>query len=173
MRAQLDIMSRACSLMVKRGTHNPFSAGSIPAVPTIMRIDSEHPFLDYVVYLNHHEKMDRWQVCMVNSKDGTRRTILYSKYRMSVMLGRILGKEEEVDHKDGDKTNDKDDNLRLLSEDEHKAKTIASRGRNVISLICPTCGDFFLRERRQTHLVKGGDRTFCTSQCAYDFMVKG
>ena len=39
------------------------------------------------------------------------------------MLGRILDTDEEVDHIDGNKFNDSDDNLQILSSEAHTEKS--------------------------------------------------
>ncbi len=74
-------------------------------------------------YLIHHAKEGRNYVVLRNSATDKRTTIQYAKYLMSIKLGRILRREEQVDHIDGDKTNDSIDNLQLLSEQAHRAKT--------------------------------------------------
>ncbi len=87
-----------------------------------------------------------------------------ARYQMSVKLGRILAKEETVDHIDGDKTNDQIGNLQILTMQENIRKSAS--GRSMVTLICPHCYNPFTREVRQTHLVKGGTQTFCSRHCS-------
>lgn len=132
-----------------------------------MRLPTQHPFQDYVAYKLFHKKMGRWQVCLWSPKTNKRRTLLYSKYLMSIKEGRILGRDEEVDHVDGDRTNDSLDNLEIVTGDENRRRAAdRSPGRTMVSLTCPQCSGAFERERRQTHLVKGGNATFCSRSCA-------
>ena len=47
--------------------------------------------------------------------DGRKITKLYAKVKLEIKLGRLLSRDETVDHKDDDVTNDKFANLQLLS----------------------------------------------------------
>jgi hypothetical protein len=131
-----------------------------------MKIESTFPFDNFVCYKNHHKKMNRTQVCLVNKITKDKTTILYSKFLMSIKLGRILTKEEEVDHIDNDKTNDSLENLSLISRKENKEKFFKTQKRTMIALKCPECSCVFEREKRQTHLVKGGRLTCCSRRCS-------
>lgn len=128
-----------------------------------MKLLQSPPFEEYSAYLNFHSKMGRWQVCLVSSK--SRRTILYSKYIMSVHLGRMLLPHEEVDHIDGDKTNDSLSNLEIVSRSENIRRNAARRTKSLVTLICPVCLTSFTREKRKTHLSKGGKTTYCSRSC--------
>lgn len=89
------------------------------------------PFVGYKGYRIWHEREGRYYVCLVpiDSDSGLKRsTITLAKYRMSKKLGRILRRDEEVDHKDGNKTNDKIDNLQVLSLRENRIKQALERG---------------------------------------------
>lgn len=131
-----------------------------------MKMQTEYPFEEYDAYLNHHKKMDRMQVCLVHKISKKRKTILYSKYRMSVFLKRILNSDEEVDHIDGNKRNDSIENLQILSRKENLQKSNPPTGRSMVTLICPFCEKEFTREKRQTHICKGGYKTFCSVKCS-------
>lgn len=85
----------------------------------------EFPFSGYKGYDVWHKKEGRWYVCLVPIP-GTalkRTTITKAKYLMSLKYGRILTKDEEVDHIDGDKLNDDISNLQVLTIKEHKEKS--------------------------------------------------
>lgn len=131
-----------------------------------MKIPNPYPFSDFDCYLNFHSRMGRWQVCIKNQETGERRTILYSKFKVSVREGRILSQDEEVDHKDGDKTNDSDANLEIVTRAVNVARRNKRQTKACVDLICPNCLVKFTRERRQTHLVKGGNPTCCSRSCA-------
>lgn len=116
--------------------------------------------------------MGRWQVCMVKKDDRkARRTILYSKYLMSLKVGRILSSQEEVDHIDGDKTNDSIDNLQIVTRQENEKKFRDGMPCTKVTLECPKCGIIFKRRKGQTHLVpsKKATRTFCSRSCSSKF----
>ena len=64
-------------------------------------------------------------VCLyryTKDKGEERSTTAYAKYIMCVHLGRYLEKGEEVDHINEDKTDDRIENLQLLSSTENKKK---------------------------------------------------
>ena len=135
-----------------------------------MRLPEQNPFEGLVAYKLFHKKMGRWQVCLWNPVTNKRRTLLFSKYVMSVKMGRVLSKDEQVDHVDGDRTNDDIDNLEIVTSKENRRRWCEScTGPTMITLECPHCRKTFTKERRQTHLVKGGARTFCSRSCAGRF----
>ena len=109
--------------------------------------------------------MQRWQVAMRHKTTGARRTILYSKFLMSVHCGRLLGRDEEVDHLDGNRLNDTIENLEVVTRRENLARQAANRTRSMVVLTCPRCQKEFARERRQTHIVKGGNPSCCSRHC--------
>ena len=71
----------------------------------------------------------RRNVLLFNSKKE-RMTTTYARYLMAVKLGRFLTDKEQVDHIDGDKTNDAIENLQILSEAENIAKYWEARSRS-------------------------------------------
>lgn len=85
---------------------------------------------------------------------------------MSVKEGRILSQHEEVDHLDGDKLNDSIDNLEIVTREENVRRRNKLSKITTVNLKFPFCKEYFERGRRQTHLVKGGDKTFCSRSCA-------
>lgn len=130
-----------------------------------MRLPDTEVFKGFCCYKIYHKKMGRWQVCLWNKQTGKRRTILYAKYLVSLKEGRILTAEEQVDHIDGDKENDDISNLEIVTEEENRKRYNSKLTKACVTLTCPYCGQQFTRERRQTHLVKGGTRTFCSRSC--------
>lgn len=87
-----------------------------------MKIKVESPFdkdwkYAYIVSNRENRKM----VCLFNAINK-RTTISYARYLMSVKLGRILDKNEQVDHIDNNKTNDSIDNLQLMKPEENRQK---------------------------------------------------
>lgn len=132
-----------------------------------MKIKSECPFEDFDCYKIFHNKMGRNQICLKHKVTGKRKTILYSKFLMSIKVGRILSSDEEVDHIDGNKLNDDISNLEIVTRSENrKRQSKLIGGITMVSLICPNCGIKFERQRNRTHIVKGGRKTCCSRSCS-------
>jgi predicted RNA-binding Zn-ribbon protein involved in translation (DUF1610 family) len=71
----------------------------------------------------------------------------------------------EIHHISGDKRDNRFENLADLSREEHAQKH--SQGITMVRFDCPTCGNEFVRARKQTHLVKRkNNATYCSSSCA-------
>jgi hypothetical protein len=88
----------------------------------------------------------------------------YARYLLCVKEGRLLSAEEEADHIDDDRGNDDPGNLQVLPWVVNRQK--AGKGRTMVTLTCPGCSSDFERERRQTHLVKGGPPSCCSRSCS-------
>lgn len=81
-------------------------------------------------------------------------------------LKRYLTADEEVHHRNGNKKDNSPSNLEVLSKKLH-TKIHRSTGKAHVTLVCPWCKTIFVRERRQTHLTKGGKfPTACSRSCA-------
>ena len=91
---------------------------------------------------------------------------------MSLHLSRKLEVNEEVDHIDNDRLNDSLSNLQILSCAANRSKERG--GCSLVELVCQGCNTTFTRERRQTHLIKGGKYpTSCSRKCARAVQSKG
>ena len=123
----------------------------------------EAPYLDSTVYGPYWHKQEGRRIVFVLWKGKPRTSTSYARYLMSVKLGRILEPSEQVDHINNDKTDDRIENLQILNHAENVEKS--AKGRAMVNLQCPQCGVGFTRERRQTHLVKGGRPTCCSKSC--------
>lgn len=86
------------------------------------------------------------------------------------MEGRILTESEEVDHIDGDKTNDDIDNLQILTKSENRKKHAKENPKTLIEVQCRFCGVMFKREKRGLHgkrLTEDGRMIiFCDRSCS-------
>lgn len=122
-----------------------------------------NPYADYKVYGPYiHAGQGRYYVYLVNPKHRT--STSYARYLMSIHLGRLLTREEEVDHIDNNKQNDSIDNLQIVTKQYNRAK---NRKPTLVKLVCPNCLIEFIRPRNQTHLVKGGKiPTCCSRSCS-------
>jgi len=103
-------------------------------------------------------------------KRGKKKSILLSRLRMESHLGRVLSNEEEVDHKDGDKTNDEFKNLQVLGRIEHKVKDglrIGKSRRTKRKVKCPCCNAKFSCSAFRIKEAKNkGKKPCCSRSCA-------
>ena len=129
-----------------------------------MPIIGTGPYDGYVVYGPYwHKKEKRFMTILVN---GDKRTSTSNaRYVMAMHLGHLVPNDKEVDHIDGDRTNDTIENLQLLNKFLNAIKA-AKPSTTMVDLVCPWCEKTFNRRRGQTHLVKGGNPTFCSVKCA-------
>ncbi len=87
-------------------------------------------------------------------------------------LNRLLEKGEIVHHKDRNRKNNDPENIDITSQSEHARNHGRLKGLTIVFLKCPTCKKQFEREKRQTHLAKGGLYTFCSRKCNGVFQRK-
>lgn len=110
-------------------------------------------------------KDGRKHVCIYFKKKW--RTVSYPKYLIELSIGRYLRKNETVDHRNNNFTDDSLDNLQIITRKKH-AKLDAKRVKDII-LICQVCNQAFtLTANKRANIkrttVKSGP--YCSKQCA-------
>lgn len=102
--------------------------------------------------------------------DGSKTSMLYSRYLMEQHLGRELTFDETVDHIDEDKTNDDLSNLQVLSRSDNIVK---SKVTEWFHFDCPVCGSPTKKLARQVrHNKKQGKAgPFCGKVCARRYQL--
>lgn len=89
---------------------------------------------------------------------------------MEESIGRLLGRDEHVDHVDGDCTNDTIANLQVLSNSEHGKKTAKQLGRGIelCAGVCPVCQMEFTRPAKdvRSNKKRGNSGPYCSRSCA-------
>lgn len=136
------------------------------------RIIADYPYNEYYLYIVFHKKEGRRYANLIpidKTSELKRTTISYARYLMSVKEKRILNKDEHIDHKDDNKLNDDINNLQILSLKENNIKKSKQIGRKMVILKCPYCNNVFEKEKRKTHLIKGGIYTGCSRKCSTTF----
>ena len=110
-------------------------------------------------------KTDYRQFMVIIHDDGSRTTKSYARFLIEKHLGRELSKEETVDHINGDRTDDRLENLQVLSVRENMTK---SAFRHNLTCVCPMCGDTFAptRSQRATRVTEKKAGPFCSRSCA-------
>lgn len=95
----------------------------------------------------------------------TRDTISYSKYLLEQHLGRKLESWETVDHINEDFTDDRLENLQILSRPDNAKKS--SKQAEMITFICPIClkeATKLAREVRHNRAL-GRKGPYCSRRC--------
>lgn len=89
------------------------------------------------------------------------------RIKIELHLGRFLHAHEVVHHKNSNRTDNRIENLEVLSPSDHAAEHGRARGTEMLDLRCPWCGDVFTRPVRQTFKVKHTPLgcTCCSPRC--------
>lgn len=131
-----------------------------------MKIVLEFPYnekyrLGYLVTNSENRK----NIILFNSNKD-RSTVSYARYLMAVKEGRFLTSSEQVDHINEDKTDDRIENLQILSPIENNRKHRISKGtlgETKIKFSCPVCKNIFFLTARQSHKPNPA----CSRKCGY------
>lgn len=137
-------------------------------------VPAEYPFEGYLVSEFVDKKSGRWYVGLYpeDKKSGLKATTRSkARYMLSVHLGRVLEKWEQVDHKNGDHTDDRIDNFQILTVGDNTRKRYIQQGTKAIpvDLICPICNkDFQIAARNyRFHTKKGRTEFSCSRKCGH------
>lgn len=113
-----------------------------------MKIQLKYPFSqDWKKGYLVTNREDRQHVILFNS-DKDRTTISYARYLMSVYLKKYIEKGYEVDHINNDKTDDRLENLQVLTTKENREKQRLLKPKRIVKMICPICNKEFVFEAR-------------------------
>lgn len=99
----------------------------------------------------------RKHVIIYDHETKKRQTKSYPKYLLEQKLGRDLVGDETADHVDEDFTNDKLDNLQVLSREENARKAKTAIYGEVKEIKCEFCHKLFMPKDRK--------RRFCSRSC--------
>jgi hypothetical protein len=100
--------------------------------------------------------------------------VLEHRVVMENHIGRPLTSNEIVHHKDGNKMNNKIDNLELMLRTEHTSmhSKLRHRTKEFCKLLCPNCEQEFERAKRLTSILFGARFTCCSKSCKASFDSK-
>ena len=102
-----------------------------------------------------------------------KQVVPYARYLMEQHLGRKLNKDEEVHHKDHDKTNDVIENLEVANSTEHRKHHNPLKYQDTIEH-CYVCGKEFTftakqhqnKYRERNRKPNTVDKYFCSRKCS-------
>jgi hypothetical protein len=116
-------------------------------------------------YVSQTDKARPRKFVIRRYEDGSRETTSYARHLMEMYLGRELGPDEEVDHKDDDQTNDSLDNLVVLPLRENRAK---GRSVEMVTIVCIRCGESAEKRARdvRSNRKQGKAGPYCSKRCA-------
>ena len=119
------------------------------------------------IYGPYLRKDGRKHVVIIK-EDGKRVTKSYPRFLMEQHLGRELTKEETVDHINNDFTDDRIENLQILSLSANAAKAMIGKEAKMYSFSCPCCGVPSLKALREVKHNRNNGKSgpFCSRKCA-------
>ena len=87
-------------------------------------------------------------------------------------LGRLLNPKEVAHHKNGDRKDNRLENLKVMKRKEHCSKHGLKQGRLWVVLKCPECAKIFEKPKNKSFLQQGTSYTTCSPQCRGRFSRK-
>ena len=86
--------------------------------------------------------------------------------------GRLPEKGKCLHHKDENTHNNIISNLEEINWKEHCGLHTRNRGRELVKLKCPECGNIFIKGKNHTHLQNINKATFCCRICSGKFKFR-
>lgn len=110
-----------------------------------MRIKLEYPYTEHFDAGYEVLNLGRRNVVLKEKVTNRITSTSLARYRMSVHMQRYLAKHEHVDHVNNDKTDDRIENLQILSQRDNARKYYKEviGGSNYVTAICPVCKSIF------------------------------
>lgn len=139
-----------------------------------MLIELQEPFRNKwskgYLWINNENR----RVITLNSESGVTFTMTYARYLMSVKIGQEIPDGFEVDHINNDKTDDRIDNLQILTAEQNRLKQAWWYSAMVVQwtiIPCDHCKELFYITQGEINnrLRKGVQHLFCSRSCSAKF----
>jgi hypothetical protein len=106
------------------------------------------------------------KIMILIDEHGNRRTMTYPRYQLLQQTGKPVDENLTVDHRNGDRTDDRIENYQLLPRSDHSK--LDTRRAKLVKLTCPMCQkEHFRTPRKIREKSKAGKRAdFCSRKCA-------
>ena len=86
------------------------------------------------------------RVCVLRKADGSTKTMSYAKYLYTSYYNCDVAEGDHVDHINGDKMDDRIENLQVISGTYNRQKD--HKHKEMVIRVCPVCGTEFLFNKR-------------------------
>lgn len=98
--------------------------------------------------------------------------VLEHRVVMENHLERLLNADEIVHHRNGNRRDNRLENLEVTTNSEHVRHHGLAKGRMRVVLKCPACGSLFEQWKNQVHIGKGRTYKTCSNRCRGRFSRK-
>ena len=115
-------------------------------------------------YYEYTRSADDRRAVVLTKRGQPNKCLLLSRYLMETSIGRQLSSSEHVDHINNDRTDDRIENLQVLSASDNVMKS--RKLRKWVTLKCPTCSTIFERPYSNVQCKLPEHVVCCSRRCA-------
>lgn len=139
-----------------------------------MKIELEEPYKSMYASASVHANADGRKLIALIKPDGKGTVTSYARYLYGVKLGHLVPDDLEVDHINDDKTDDRIENLQLLTPEQNRLKQqyhYIEHEQVCYGFECTYCETRFLLTERQVkmRLAQNVENAFCSRACSFNF----
>ena len=141
-----------------------------------MKFDLEEPYRSKYKLSYLHTNNENRKMLVVVDYEGNHTSFTYAKYLYGVWLwktkGELIPEGMEIDHINNDKTDDRIENLQLITGTRNRKKEIDLVGRKIVLFQCPICCKYFFMPYNKTGLIrKNITISFCCKEHSHKFLI--